>query len=252
MTITLSSFLLMLTLLFSTTHAFADKLNIAVASNFSHTLRTLAKNFETKTGHQLRISNASTGKLYTQINHGAPFDVFLSADEHRPDLLIAEGKATAEHSLSYAIGKLVLISNIKPEQNCLDVLNSPELKRLAIANPRTSPYGSAAQQTLEKLQLWQTLKPKLVTGENIAQALQFVSTGNASAGFVAKSMLLQGNKINTACEWLVPAELHEPIKQKMLVLSAASNKPAAVAFWHYMQSDDAKTIIKNSGYDVPE
>ena len=239
-------------LLLYSSSSYADKINIAVASNFSHSLRTLAEDFESKYDHQLRIISASTGKLYTQITHGAPFDIFLAADEHRPDLLIAEGKATAEHSLSYAIGKLVLISNIKPEQNCLDVLNSPELKRLAIANPRTAPYGSAAQQTLEKLQLWQTLKPKLVTGENIAQALQFVSTGNASAGFVAKSMLLQGTKINTACEWPVPTQMHDPIKQKMLVLSTASNKPAAITFWRYMQSDDAKTIIKNSGYDVPE
>ena len=241
----------MLTLFFSATQALADKLNIAVASNFSHTLRALAKNFEIKTGHQLRISNASTGKLYTQINHGAPFDIFLAADEHRPDLLIAEGKATTALSRIYATGKLVLISNIKPKNNCLDVLDNPALRRLAIANPRTAPYCSATQQALEKLQYWTALKPKLVMGENIAQSLQFVSTGNAQAGFVAKSMLLQGTEIKFNCQWDVPADMHEAIKQKMLVLTKASNKPAAKAFWQYMQSDDAKTIIKNSGYDAP-
>lgn len=251
MTIKLSPFLLISALLFSTSQAHADKLNIAVASNFSRTLRSLAADFESKTGHQLRISSASTGKLYTQIKHGAPFDIFLAADERRPDRLIAEGKATSELSAIYAIGKLVFISNISSNKNCQDMLDSPSLKRLAIANPKTAPYGLAAQQTLEKLQYWQAIKSKLVMGENIAQSLQFVSTGNASAGFVAKSMLLQGTRINTSCEWEVPADMHDPIKQKMLVLAKASNKPAAKAFWQYMQTDDAKTIIKNSGYDVP-
>ena len=251
MTINLNSFLLIFILLLSITQSHADKLNIAVASNFAHTLRTLAEDFESKTGHQVRISSASTGKLFTQINHGAPFDIFLAGDEHRPNLLITKGKATAEYSHNYAIGRLVLISHINTKRTCLEALNSPTLKRLAIANPKTAPYGMAAKQTLEKLQLWQAIKSKLVMGENIAQALQFVATTNAQAGFVAKSMLLQDRKINIACEWPVPAQLHEPIKQKMLVLAKASNKSAARAFWHYMQSDDAKTIIKNSGYDVP-
>jgi len=251
MTIKLKPFLLIPFLLLPASQALADKINIAVASNFSYTLRSLAEDFESKSGHQLRVSSASTGKLYTQINHGAPFDIFLTADERRPDRLISEGKATKELSQTYAIGKLVFISNIKPIKNCLDVLDSPSLKRLAIANPKTAPYGLAAQQTLEKLRLWKTLKPKLVTGENIAQSLQFVSTGNANAGFVAKSMLLQGTKLDIYCEWDVPANMHEPIKQKMLVLARASNKPAAKVFWQYMQTDDAKTIIKNSGYDIP-
>lgn len=238
-------------LLLVSTQTYAGNISVAVASNFSLTLHTLAEDFESKTGHQLRISSASTGKLYTQINHGAPFDVFLSADELRPERLIAEGKASAELSLTYAIGKLVFISNIPAEKNCIDVLDSPALKRLAIANPKTSPYGLAAKQTLENLQRWKTIKPKLVTGENIAQSLQFVITGNASAGFVAKSMLQQDTKNNAACEWPVPSDIHEPIKQKMLILTRASSKPAARAFWQYIQSDDAKTIIKNSGYDVP-
>ena len=251
MTIKFNLFLLTFSLLITSSNTYADNLNIAVASNFAHTLHSLAKDFESKTDHRLRISSASTGKLYTQINHSAPFDVFLAADEHRPDLLIANGKAKAELSRTYAIGKLVLISNIKQEKTCRDVLDNPSLRRLAIANPKTAPYGLAAQQTLEKLQRWKTIKQKLVMGENIAQTLQFVSTGNASAGFVAQSMLHQDNKINTTCEWQVPADIHEPIKQKMLVLTKASNKPAAKAFWQYMQSDDAKTIIKNSGYDLP-
>jgi len=247
----LNAFLLLSMLFLSTTQTRADKLNIAVASNFAHSLHALAEDFESKTSHQVRISRASTGKLYTQINHGAPFDILLAADERRPDKLIAKGKASAELSAVYATGKLVFISQLNPAEDCQEALNNPVVKRLAIANPKTAPYGLAAQQTLEKLQLWKTLQPKLVMGENIAQSLQFVSTGNAQAGFVAKSMLLQGTKININCQWDVPAEMHEPIKQKMLVLAKASNKTAAKAFWQYMQSDDAKTIIKNNGYDVP-
>ena len=237
--------------LLCSTQGHADTVSIAVASNFSPTLHILADDFRAKTSHEARISSASTGKLYTQINHGAPFDIFFAADEDRPERLIAEGKASAELSRVYAIGRLVLISNIKTKEACQDVLDSPALKRLAIANPKTAPYGLAAQQTLEKIQRWQAIKPKLVMGENIAQTLQFVSTGSASVGFVAQSMLRQGAEINLACEWEVPADMHEPIKQKMLVLKKASNKPAVIAFWHYMQTDAAKTIIKNSGYDAP-
>lgn len=233
-----------------TSSVHADKLNIAVASNFARTLHSLAEGFKLKTGHQLRISSASTGKLYTQIMHGAPFDVYLAADENRPDRLIIEGRATSELSRIYAIGKLILISNIKPEKTCQEILGSPGLKHLAIANPKTAPYGAAAQQILEKLQRWETVKSKLVMGENIAQTLQFVSTGSASAGFVAKSMLLQGAKINTICEWDVPMDMYDPIKQKMVVLINSSNKPAAKAFWQYIRSDEATTIIKNNGYDV--
>lgn len=245
-----SLFSLILMLSLTSSAAYADNLNIAVASNFSHAMHSLAEDFKAKTGHQLRISSASTGKLYTQINHGAPFDVFLAADEARPERLITEGKATAELSRTYAIGKLVLVSNIKPEKTCTDVLDSPELKRLAIANPKTAPYGAAAQQTLEKIQHWKTVKSKLVMGENIAQTLQFVSTRSANAGFIAKSLLLQGAKINAACQWDVPADMHTPIKQKMVVITASSDKPAVKAFWQYIQSNDATTIIKNNGYDV--
>ena len=246
----LNTFLLLPALLLFTTQIQADTLNIAVASNFAHSLHALAEDFESKTSHRVRISRASTGKLYTQINHGAPFDIFLAADEQRPDKLIAKGKASAELSAVYATGKLVFISHLNPAGGCKDALNNPVVKRLAIANPKTAPYGLAAKQTLKKLQLWKTLQPKLVMGENIAQSLQFVSTGNAQAGFVAKSMLLQNAKIEFSCQWDVPANLHEPIKQKMLVLAKASNKPAVKAFWQYMQSDDAKTIIKNNGYDA--
>lgn len=247
---TLPKTILLSTFLLISTPAIAETLNVAVASNFVYTLRLLAEDFESRTGHKLRISSASTGKIYSQLLHGAPFDVFLAADENRPDRLIAEGKAKPGHAHTYALGKLVLLSNIKQKNNCRDILKTTALKHLAIANPKTAPYGSAAKQVLEKIGLWQSLQAKLVMGENIAQTLQFVSTTNAEAGFVAKSMLLQNGNVKSSCTWDVPADFHTPIKQKMIVLSKSSKQKTSMAFLNYMQSSDAAKIIKQSGYGV--
>ena len=228
----------------------ADTLNVAVASNFSYTLKLLAKDFKKQTGHQLRISSASTGKLYAQIEHGAPFDVFLSADEARPDLLVKNNKAVAASGYVYAKGQIVLLSNLASSTSCQDVLSSKALKRLSIANPKTAPYGVAAKQVMEKLSLWQKLEPRLVRGENIAQALQFVATKNAQAGFVAKSMLSMGKAIDSACIWDIPTDMYTPIRQKMVLLIRAKDKSAAHAFFKYIKTPNAKEIIKTTGYDV--
>ena len=235
---------------FASTSVYSETLNIAVASNFAYTLKLLAADFTKQTGHKLRISSASTGKLFTQIEHGAPFDVFLSADEQRADLLVKEKKAESSSAYVYAQGQLVLLSNLQTKGECTDILRSAELKRLSIANPRTAPYGYAAKQVLEKLSLWQDLQPRLVKGENIAQTLQFVSTRNAQAGFVAKSMLSMGKKIYSACIWEIPVDMYSPINQKMVVLKKAKDKPSAIAFLEFIKSDKAKAIIKRTGYDV--
>ena len=228
----------------------AESLNVAVASNFVYTLKLLSADFKKQTGHQLRISSASTGKLYTQIQHGAPFDVFMAADEKHPKLLVDENKAEDSSAYVYATGQLVLMSNIMPGKICQDVLVSSDLKHLSIANPKTAPYGAAAQQVMEKLDLWQQLQPRLVKGENIAQTLQFVSTKNAQAGFVAKSMLSMGKQIEHACIWDIPIDMYSPIRQKMVVLSKAKDKIAAQAFVQYIKSSEAKEIIKSTAYDV--
>jgi molybdate transport system substrate-binding protein len=234
---------------------YADEINVAVASNFTYTLQNLAADFKVKTGHNLIIISASSGKLFAQIKHGAPYDIFLSADEKRPDLLIKEKKSSAESAYIYALGKLVLLSNIEDINNCRQVLSSKQLKRLAIANPDIAPYGVAAKQVLQKLNLWQQLQSRIVMGENIAQTLQFVLTKNAEAGFVAQSMLNMamfnmGKAIDSACVWNVPTDMYSPIKQKMVVLNKAKDKPAAQAFIQYIQSAGAKEIIKSTGYDV--
>lgn len=228
----------------------AESLNVAVASNFNYTLRLLSTDFNRQTGHQLRISSASTGKLYTQLQHGAPFDVFLAADEKHAELLISENKAEQASSYVYAKGRIVLMSNLMSSDSCQDVLTSPALQRLSMANPKTAPYGIAAKQVLEKFSLWSQLQPRLVMAENIAQALQFVSTKNAQAGFIAKSMVNIADKMDYACIWDVPIDMYAPIRQKMVLLNRAKDNLAARDFLQYMQSARAKEIITASGYDV--
>jgi len=245
-----SKILLFVASLMPVAAVYAETLNVAVASNFAYTLKLLSDDFNKQSGHQLRISSASTGKLYTQIQHGAPFDVFLAADENRPDLLVENRDADPATAYVYARGQIVLMSNIVPAKNCQDVLSSSALKRLSIANPKTAPYGVAAKQVLDKLGLWQKLKPRLVKGENIAQTLQFVSTKNAQAGFVAKSMLNMGKHVDYACIWDIPTDMYSAISQKMVVLNKARNKQSVQVFVRYMHSSRAKEIIKASGYDV--
>lgn len=243
-------YILLLISFFMVTAVQAETLNIAVASNFVYTLKLLSEDFNKQTGHALRISSASTGKLYAQIQHGAPFDVFLAADEKRPDLLISENKADESSAHVYALGRLVLVSNIAVEDGCQSVLTSPQLKRLSLANPKTAPYGVAAKQVLENLSLWSSLESRLVKGENIAQALQFFVTKNAQAGFVAQSMLMMDKKVGHSCVWDIPGEMYLPIKQKMVVLNKAKDRPALQAFIQYMKTEAAKEIIRSSGYDV--
>lgn len=233
----------------------ADEINVAVASNFKYTLGKLAADFKVKSGHDLIISSASSGKLFTQIIHGAPYDIFLSADEKRTDVLIDEKKAREGNAYVYALGKLALFSNLEQADGCKNILYSNRLKYLAIANPKIAPYGAAAKQVLSKLGLWQQLKPRLVMGENVAQTLQFVSTNNAQAGFVAQSMLDMARlhrvkAVDAGCIWNIPTEMYSPIKQKMVVLNKADNNTAAYDFMQYMRSREAKIIIQSTGYDV--
>jgi len=241
--------------LFGSEKALADEVNVAVASNFKYTLQKISADFKVATGHDLKISSGSSGKLFAQIKHGAPYDVFLSADEKLPDLLIRDKTASSESAYIYALGKLVLISNIEPESGCENVIYSNRLKHLAIANSEIAPYGLAAKQVLQKLDLWQQLQSRLVRGENIAQTLQFVLTKNAQAGFVARSMLNtamlnMGRQIDFDCIWDVPTGMYSAIKQKMVVLNKAKVKPAAWMFIQYMQSEAAKKTIESLGYDV--
>ena len=241
--------------LLTSEQAYAAEINVAVASNFKSTLQKISADFKVATGHDLKISSASSGKIFAQIKHGAPYDVFLSADEKLPDQLVRDKLASSESTHIYALGKLVLIANLESSRGCENIISSNRLKHLAIANPEIAPYGLAAKQVLQKLDLWQQLQPRIVMGENAAQTLLFVSTKNADAGFIAQSMLHMallnmGKTMDSVCVWNVPANMYAPIKQKMVLLDKAKDKPAVLKFVQYMQSATAKEIIKSSGYDV--
>ncbi len=238
------------TVLFCLSHAvWADSINIAVAANFSAPAREIGKAFQQKSKHTVVISSGSTGKLFAQIEHGAPFDLFLAADARRPQLLEQNGKAVPGSRFTYALGKLVLWS---PRPGYVDdqgdVLKKGDFKRLAIASPRLAPYGLAAQQVMERLGVWQDLRGRLVQGENIAQTFQFVTSGNASLGFVALAQIrITGN---SGSVWVIPGELYQPIQQQAVLLQRGKSSAAANAFLRYLKGSEAREIIQNMGYGV--
>ncbi|WP_293268286.1 molybdate ABC transporter substrate-binding protein [Neptunomonas sp.] len=223
---------------------FADNIRIAVASNFTAAAKALAVSFTERTGHQVQVSSGSTGKLYIQIRQGAPFDLLLAADIERPQRLHTEGYAT-NRPFIYATGQLVLwsrdLSNIV---DGIDILKSDSIKRLAIANAKTAPYGKAAQQVLDNLMATRRTW-KLIRGDNIAQTYQFAASGNVDAAFVARAQTVLDKR---GYSWAVPQVLYNPIHQGAIILKHAANKPAANAFYRFLQSDEAKSVIQHYGY----
>jgi molybdate transport system substrate-binding protein len=234
-----------LLLLFSATlHARAETVTIASASNFATTLNAISERFEALTGHDTRISYASTGKLYAQILHGAPFEVFLSADRERPALLARRGMA--ESPFTYATGKLVLWTKSEREPGAR-ALASLDDERIALANPKTAPYGKAALSVIRNLGLEEKLADNLVYGDNIAQTFQFAATGNAAFGFVARA---QTHDRKQGSSWEIPQALYAPIRQDAVLLTRGSSNPAALAFIDFLKSDEARRIIRESGYET--
>lgn len=232
--------------------ACAEQVTAAVAANFTSTITRLAPDFEHTTGHKLVVSVGATGKLYAQIANAAPFDVLLSADDETPRRMETEGLAVPGTRFTYAIGRLVLWS---PQPGIVDsrgdILRTGDMARLAIANPKTAPYGAAAVQTMKKLGAWERLSQRLVYGENIAQTLQFVSSGNATAGFVALAQVRALPASQAGSLWIVPVELHEPLRQDAVLLKRAAGNTAARAFLEYLRSTRAKIIIEELGYTIP-
>jgi len=231
-------------------HAAADEVRIAVAANFTDATRKLAPLFEQATGHTARVSYGSTGKLYAQIENGAPFDVFLAADTDRPARAEAEGLAVSGSRFIYARGRLVLWSATPAAfDNGETFLKQGVFAHLAIANPATAPYGLAARQVMEHLGLWQTLQPRLVRGDSIAQTFQFVVSGNAVAGFVAGSQI-RAWPGTAGTGWTVPADYHDPVDQAAVLLVRGENNPAALAFLDFLRRDSTRALIERFGYDV--
>ncbi len=223
--------------------------NIAVAANFTAAAKEIAQAFKQETGHEAILSFGSTGKLYTQIAHGAPFEVFLAADQKRPQKAETEGLGVTGSRFTYASGKIVLYSTdaslIDADAKVLGKVDA--FNKIAIANPKTAPYGSAAVSALKKMKLYDTIKSKIVQGDNIAQTHQFVSTGNAQLGFVALSQVI---KQQGGSKWLVPQELYAPIRQDGVLLKKGENSEAAKAFLGFLKGQSAHRIIEKYGYAI--
>jgi molybdate transport system substrate-binding protein len=240
-----------LLLLAAAASANADEVQVAVAANFTAPMKEIAAQFEQATGHKVQASFGATGKFYAQIKNGAPFDILLAADDETPAKLEKEGAAVPASHFTYAIGKLVLWS---AQPGLVDakgeVLAKGAFEHLSIANPKLAPYGAAAVETLHKLKLYAALEPKLVQGDSIGQAHQFVVSGAAPLGFVAMSQVVEGGKLKSGSMWVVPSTMYSQIRQDAVVLAKGKDKPAVDAFLKYLQGDKAKAVIRSYGYEL--
>lgn len=231
--------------------AHADEVQVAVAANFTAPMQQIATQFEKDTGHRATLAFGATGKFYAQITNGAPFEILLAADDETPAKLEKEGQCIAGSRFTYAIGTLVLWSASPTLIDARgDILKTGDFRHLAIANPKTAPYGTAAVEAMTKLGVLSHLQTRFVQGENIAQTYQFILTGNAELGFVALSQIYKDGKITAGSAWTVPAHLYEPIRQDAVLLSKGKDKPAAGALLAYLKGDKARAIIKSYGYEL--
>ncbi|MDG4812577.1 molybdate ABC transporter substrate-binding protein [Hydrogenovibrio sp. 3SP14C1] len=243
---------LVVSILFSTV-VYAESATIAVASNFTKTIEVIGQAFEKETGHQIRFSFGPTGKLYAQIKNGAPFDAFFGADERRPKKTIEDGLGVKQSYFVYAQGQIVLYSAKYPvDSQPIEVLRSADFKHLSIANPKTAPYGERAVAFLKKKGLYEHVKSRIVNGESIAHAFQYVATHNAPIGFVAMSQVVDPKSpvYQKGAYWVVPASDYAPINQGALVLKRGENNVAVQAFMNFMKTQKAITIMNRYGYKV--
>jgi len=230
----------------------AEEALVAVAANFAEVIQDLKPVFEKASGHKLQATTGSTGKLYAQIKEGAPFQILLSADAKTPERLETEKAGVAGSRFTYAIGKLTLWS---PDQKRIGsdgaaALKASDVSHIAIANPDLAPYGVAAREALQALRLWDSLKTKIVMGQNIGQTHTMVATGNAQLGFIALSAVLSPRESAKGSRWDVPQNLFAPIRQDAILLNAGSKNEAAIAFIKFLKTPEARTVIESYGYGI--
>lgn len=228
--------------------ASAGEVTAAVAANFTAAAKEIAAEFEKDTGHQATLSFGSTGKLYTQITNGAPFDVFFAADAARPQKLVDSGDAVADSLFTYAVGQLVLWS---ADESTVDdqgaVLKEGKLERIAIANPKTAPYGAAAVEALTAMGLWEGMEATTARGDSIAQTYQMAYSGAVPAAMVARAQIALDD---SGSGWMIPQELYNPIRQQAVLLTKSADNEAAQAWMDYLQGDKAQAIIERYGYGL--
>lgn len=244
---------LSVSLIWMTAQAETKTARIAVAANFTKTIEVIGQAFTEQTGHKVKFAFGPTGKLYAQIKMGAPFDAFFGADERRPKQTIANGMGLKDSYFVYAQGQLVLYSEkLDLSKAPLQVLKDSKFRHLALANPKTAPYGDRAAAFLKQKSLYQNLKSKMVFGESIAGAFQYVATGNAQIGFLAKSQVVDPDSplYQKGYVWSLPNQDYQPINQGAVLTKRGSQNPAAKAFMQFMKTDTAKQIMERFGYRV--
>ena len=241
--------LLAFILMFASFSVQADEIQLAVAANFTGPMKLIAAEFEKDSGHKVLITSGATGKFYAQITSGAPFEVFLSADDETPAKLEMEGAAVQGSRFTYAIGKLVLWS-AQPDRVDAggDVLRKGNFNKLAIAAPKLAPYGAAAVETMRQLGVLTAIERKLVTGESLGQTFSFVSSGNAELGFVALSQVYEAGRIKSGSAWIVPENLYSPIRQDAVLLAKGKDSQAARQLLTFLKNEKSKAVIRAFGY----
>lgn len=228
----------------------AEEVTVAVAANFVPPFRAIAIEFEKRTGHRVKAIAGSSGKFYSQITNGAPFDVFFSADQERPQRLEADGLTVKGSRFTYAVGRLILWSPHAELVRGEETLRTGTFKHLAIANPQLAPYGLAAKQVMTKAGLWDQLQPRIVQGESLGQTMGFVTSGNAELGFVALSQVLDPTLKQAGSRWAIPLDLYDPIDQDVVWLGRGRSNPAAAALMDYARGADARAVIERFGYGL--
>lgn len=238
--------LLTIILFFSTSVYSRNSINIAVASNFILPIKKIAQKFEKETGNKVLLSFGATRSIYTKIKHGAPYDIFLAADEETPKILENEDYAIKGSRFTYAIGTLVIYA---PNEKFKDILTAD---KIAIANPRFAPYGIAAIDSLKSLDLYHNIKHKIIQGSNVSQAFQFAYTGNAQVAIVSLSQVINRKDISKDTYWKISHKNYKPIKQQAALLSKAKNNPSAVSFLNFLRTKESQSIIRSYGYNINE
>ena len=234
----------------------SPELTVAAAADLSSALQEIGDRYEKQTGVQLKLSFGASGALTQQIQNGAPFDLFFSADMDYPRQLIAAGAADPASLYQYAVGKLVLWvpadSPLDLDHKGISVLLDPSVKKIAVANPQHAPYGRAAVAALKHTGIYDQIADRLVLGENVAQAAQFVESGNAQAGFVALAHAIAPSMQGKGKYWQVPADAYPPLDQGVVVISRSPHKEDVAAFIAYVKTAEVGTVLRHYGFTVPE
>ncbi|TQV73173.1 molybdate ABC transporter substrate-binding protein [Aliikangiella marina] len=244
--------LIVMVLLFASFSVSAERLNVAVASNFLQPMKQIVAEYELSSAHKVNLITGSSGKLFAQIVNGAPFDLFFSADQDKVERLLKIGLADPKHRYTYAIGRLVVWSRNSAVHPDSHYLSKGKYNKLAMANPQLAPYGVAAREFLEELQLYDRLSTRIVMGENINQTFQFVFTQNAQIGLVALAQVISLEENLQGAYWVVPSDLHQPIAQDAVVLNGSNKRAAANDFLNFVKSTTGKHIIRSFGYELSE